>query len=321
MANRENLFKVAAALQQASRLLLLGHISPDGDSVGSLLALQRILQKRGKEAWVYTGEGIPQNLQFLPGADGALGADDPLPPAIDTVVILDCGEWERTGFDADLFSGALIVNIDHHRTSRGLGHFNYIDSSVAACGQLILHLSDHWLEEIDAHVATCLYTAIASDTGFFQYTNTDRQVHLDAARLLSAQANHNLVVENINSKTDSYFQGVVLTLSRLKRIAGGKAAYSYLLASDLRELGLTAADANGMVNFPRSLTGVQIAAFLLEIEPHVFKVSLRARDCIDVSAIAVGFGGGGHPQAAGCTLQGSIDTCIKILAKTIEKVG
>lgn len=321
MLNDPGLKQVAAALQKASRLLLLAHVSPDGDSLGSLLALRQVMLRRGKQVVVYVPDGVPARYQFMPGAHEVLPTAEQLPEEPATVVILDCGEWERVGLPAERFAGQPIINIDHHRTSRGLGQANYLDIEAAATGLLLLRLLTYWQEEIDELVATCLYTAIASDTGFFRYSNTTTEVHQAAASLLAAGADQTLVFENLEDKSISYLKALGLVLERLGTFADGKGAFSYLSSPDLESLGITSSEVDGLVNYPRSLMGVQVAAFLVEGEPQVYKVSLRSRQPLDVSVLAETFGGGGHARAAGCTLYGSIDDCLKQLADAVDKVG
>lgn len=321
MVSNSGIKKVAAALQEASRLLLLAHVSPDGDSLGSLLALRQVLLRRGKQVAVYVPDGVPIRYQFLPGAGAVLHNATQLPDEAVTVVVLDCGEWERVGLSADRFSGQVVVNIDHHRTSRGLGQANYLDSEAAATGLLLMRLFAYWQEELDVPTATCLYTAIASDTGFFRYTNTTAEVHQAAAHLLAVGAEQELVMENLDGKTISFLKALGLVLERLAMFAADKGAYSYLEIPDLENLGISSSEVDGLVNYPRSLAGVQVAAFLVEVEPNVFKVSLRSRSPLDVSVVAAQFGGGGHARAAGCTLRGSVNECLEQLVGAIAKVG
>ncbi len=317
----DSLREVAAALQEASRLLLLAHVSPDGDSLGSLLALRQVLLRSGKQVSVYVPGGVPLRYQFLPGADTVLSKPEQLPDEPATIVVLDCGEWERVGLPADRFAGQPIVNIDHHRTSCGLGQANYIDSEAAATGLLLLRLFSHWEVALDVPVATCLYAAIASDTGFFRYSNMTAEVHLAAATLLTAGADQVQIYENLEKKSFSYLKALALVLERLDAFADGKGAYSYLTLADLDSLGLTNSESEGLVNYPRSVAGIQVAAFLVEMEPEVYKVSLRSRAPLDVSTLAALFGGGGHARAAGCTLHGSIDDCLQQLSEAAVRMG
>lgn len=320
MANNNSLRKVAAALQEASRLLLLAHVSPDGDSLGSLLGLRQVLLRSGKQVAVYVPGGVPARYQFLPGADTVLSSPEQLPADTATIVVLDCGEWERVGLAAERFAGQPVVNIDHHRTSRGLGQANYLDSEAAATGLLLLRLFSYLQEELDGSIATCLYTAIASDTGFFRYSNTTAEVHQAAASLLAAGAEQELIYESLEERTFSFLKALGLVLERLDTFAAGKGAYSYLTLADLDNLGITSSEAEGLVNYPRSLVGTRVAAFLVEVEPEVYKVSLRSRAPLDVSALAALFGGGGHARAAGCTLQGSMVDCLNQLAEAVAEV-
>lgn len=318
--NDDSLRQVAAALQEASRLLLLAHISPDGDSLGSLLALRRFLLSYGKQVAVYVPGGVPARYSFLPGSDAVFSCPDLLPHGPITVVILDCGDWERVGLPGEHFAGQTIINIDHHRTSRGLGQVNYLDSDAAATGLLLLRLFVYCQATIDAATATCLYTAIAGDTGFFRYSNTSTEVHQAAAVLLTAGAEQDLIYESLEERTFPYLKALGLVLERLSTFAGGKGAYSYLTVADLESLGIGSEDVDGLVHYPRSLVGAQVAAFLVEQENDVYKVSLRSRAPFDVSALAADFGGGGHARAAGCTLHGNIDYCLDQLTEGVNKV-
>ncbi len=321
MANHSDLQKVAAALQEAGRLLLLAHVSPDGDSLGSLLALRYVLLRHGKQVEVYVEGGVPDRYRFLPGAETVIASPGQLSELPATVVVLDCGEWERVGLQAERFAGLPVVNIDHHRTSKGLGIVNYLDSSAAATGLLLFRLFAYWQEDLDPALATCLYTAIAGDTGFFRYSNTTAEVHQVTAKLLAAGAEQALVYENLEARSWSHLKALGLVLERLASFALGKGAYSYLTAADLGRFGISVADADGFVNYPRLLMGVQVAAFLIEVEADTYKVSLRSREPVDVSAVAALLGGGGHARAAGCTIKGNIEQCMRQLEAAIHEVS
>lgn len=322
MSSNKGLIAAAAALHKASRLLLLGHVSPDGDSLGSLLALRQVLVQRSKEVTVYVAEGVPKRYEFLPGADSIITDIALLPEQIDTVVVLDCGDWERVGLAGDrCFQDMTVVNIDHHRTSLGLGQANYLDSDAAATGLMLLRLFNYWQEPLNVDVAICLYTAIVSDTGFFQHSNTTVEVHEAAARLLACGLDHSLVVESLSDKTFSFLKAISLGLERLQLFAAGKGAYLYILESDLQQLDLHSSDVEGLVNYPRSLEGVDVAASLIESERHVFKASLRSRHTIDVSEVAALLGGGGHARAAGATLYGSVLDCIQQIEAALATVA
>lgn len=321
ISSRNGLVAVAAALSLARRLLLLSHISPDGDSLGSTFALQLVLQRQGKQAFAYVPDGIPARYQFLPGTNTVLTSLDELPSPPFTVVVLDCGEWSRVGIEGERFCGLPIVNIDHHRTTSGLGQFNYIDAEAAATGMLLLDLFHYWQEEIDADLATCLYTALAGDTGFFKHSNTTAAVHIAAAELLAAGARQTLVVDGLRGRTPGFMRALSLVLDRIEILTAGKIAYSYLLLDDLRQLKVEPGELEGLVDYPRSLIGVEVAVFFMEQEPAVFKTSLRSSLAVDVSDVAQQFGGGGHARAAGCTMHGSIEQCVQRLIEAVRLQG
>lgn len=301
--------QVAAALMQASRLLLVGHVSPDGDSLGSLFALQLALHRIGKQADVYVQNGIPEQYRFLPRAETAIADPFSLPQAIDLLVALDCGEWDRLGLMGSQFVDIPIVNIDHHRTTAGMGYVNYIDGEAAATGQLVYDVLEALKSKVDSDIATCLYTALASDTGFFRHANTTAEAHRLAAKLLEIGADHLVVSEKLMTRSREYLGALALLLGRLEFVADGKAVYTWLDQKDLSTIGASANELEGLIDFPRSLAGIEVAAVLMEVSSRRFKVSLRSRCCVDVSELAQEFGGGGHARAAGCTLTGGLSEC------------
>ncbi|MGI6357504.1 MAG: DHH family phosphoesterase [Bacillota bacterium] len=293
--------QMTAALREASRLLLVAHVAPDGDSLGSLLALQRGLSELGKSAAVFVPDGIPAKYRFLPGWEQVVAQSERLPADVDRVVVLDCGEWDRTRLPQP-YRHLPTLNIDHHRTSVGIGEYNLIDPAVAATGELVYKILIALRCTIDAEIATCLYTAIVSDTGWFRFSNTTADVHRLAAELLQLGAWHEQVNDWLNTRTEEYLQAMTLVLERIALFAERQAAISWLELSDLQRIGIAANDIEGLIDYPRSLPVVKVAALLVETSPRTYKVSLRSRHPIDVSQVASEFGGGGHARAAGCTI-------------------
>lgn len=311
MVNNGAVMEMAATLQKVSRLLLVGHLSPDGDSLGSLLALGQVLRDMGKVATVFVPEGIPEKYRFLPGSDSVVSEAACLPQEPCTVVILDCGEWERTGLPKDPFQDYPILNIDHHRTSRGMGQHDLIDATAAATGELIYLVLVAMGALISPETATCLYTALVSDTGWFRFSNTSPDSHLLAAELIRAGACLDIVNDCLMTMTGTYLQALALLLSRLTTSSDGQSAISWLTHHDLEQIGICPSEIEGLIDYPRALPGVQVAALLVETRPGTCKVSFRSRQAVDVSELAKEFGGGGHARAAGCTISPcELDHCL-----------
>ncbi len=301
MAGKGTISEMAAALQRASRLLLVAHLSPDGDSLGSLLALGQALDDGRREIVVFVPDGVPLKYRFLPGWQTVTVDPDRLPLDPGTVVLLDCGEWQRTGLP-ERYLAYPSLNIDHHRTSIGVADVNLIDSQAAATGELIHRVLKQAAIPIDAAVATCLYTAVVSDTGWFRFSNASPEIHLLAAELLQLGADRELVNDWLSTMPRTYLQALTLVLERLTVFCDDQASISWLSFADLQSIGVAPTEMEGLIDYPRALPGVQVAALLVETAPNTQKVSFRSRAPIDVSRLAGEFGGGGHARAAGCTL-------------------
>lgn len=311
--------QMAAALRKASRLLLVAHVAPDGDSLGSLLALRRGLLGLGKSVQVFVADGVPAKYRFLPGWEQVIALPEHLSPDVDTVVILDCGEWERTGLP-DSYWQLPALNIDHHRTSAGIGSSNLIEPSAAATGELVYRVLSELECPLDLQIATCLYTAIASDTGWFRFSNTTPDVHRLAAQLLRLGAMHEQINDWLHTRTKEYLEALTLVLERISLFGQQQAAISWLEQSDLQRIGIAATDIEGLIDYPRSLPAVQVAALLVQTGPRCFKVSFRSRHPIDVSRLAGALGGGGHARAAGCTVSdASLEQAVAEIKGAMER--
>jgi len=227
---------------------IVGHLSPDGDSLGATLGLYHLLQSSGVHA-------------------------------------------------------VEIINIDHHASNRGDFGVAWVDSSYAAVGQQVYHLAKSAKWNIGAEAATCLYTAIATDTGFFRHSNTTPAVLRDAAELMELGADVRIVVENVSErKTMGELCIIREALDSLSQECGGQVTIIELNQDNFAHCSIEPDEAEGMVEYARAVPDTKVAVLLREVTNQSTKVSLRARTGIDVSRIAVAFGGGGHKLAAGCTI-------------------
>ncbi len=305
--NETALRPLIQALTQAEEFVLTAHTTPDGDSLGSLLGLDLALRALGKRTVAYV-ESVTETYRFLPGAANLrLWTDAPVePPRV--LVTLDCATPERLGPGQAFLAGAgLVINIDHHPGNPEYGAINYIDPGAAAAGEQVYLLLKAMGAAITPPIATCLYTAIASDTGSFRYENTTPRTHQLAGELLAAGADLAAINQYLyESRNFAQTRLLGLVLSTLTLSPGGKVAWAFLTEAMRAEAGVEQVESEGIIGFVRSVAGVEAALLFKERAAGEVWVSLRSRGTVDVNALATTFGGGGHTRAAGCTVYGEL---------------
>lgn len=305
-----DLRQVADALRGCRRLLLSGHIMPDGDSVGSTLALARLLEAGGKLVTAVCPDPVPAMYRFLPGAEGLVEGKDLQDTGFDTVVLLDCSDPERVGPHVAPYlerPGLPVIVIDHHISTPPYGDLNYIDPRAAAVGEIIYDLSFVLGVPISPEAGTCLYTAIMTDTGSFRYENTTAGTLRRAAHLVD------LGVSPAGVNTAIYEERPLAVIRLLHAALGtltlspsGRVAWMSITSAVEKDVGARGEDAEGIINYARMIAGVEIAILFRQVEPKAFKVGFRSKHFADVSVLAQQFGGGGHSRAAGCTITGDL---------------
>ncbi|NPV78993.1 MAG: bifunctional oligoribonuclease/PAP phosphatase NrnA [Firmicutes bacterium] len=300
---------VVDAIRQYGDFLLVCHIFPDGDAIGSLLAMRLALMGLGKKVRVACDDDIPDSYTFLPGADQILKPVD-INSRPDVVVSLDSSDRERLGKIQDLLAGwnSPVINIDHHVTNDHFGHYNYVLPDAAATGELVYQIVQDLGVDITQDLATCILTAIISDTGSFRYCNTTGRSLSIAARLvdLGASPSH---ISMFIFETRSYYSVKLLgrVLDKLQTTCERRVAWAEVTRKDLAEFDVAESETEGFINYPRMIKGVECALLFREGKDGKIHVGFRSRDPIDVAAIARHFGGGGHARAAGCIVEGSMD--------------
>lgn len=305
-------------LTPAKRIAIGGHIRPDGDCVGSCMGLYQYLKENysEKKVDVYL-ESVPEKFLFL---DGASEVRNEISEGeeYDLFICLDCGDKERLGFSAPLFDKAAhTLCVDHHISNRSFAEENYIVPDASSTSELIGNLLEK--EKISKKTAEALYLGIVHDTGVFQYSCTSPSTHRMAADLLEKGIDApKLIQETYYEKT--YAQHQVLGRALLESILflNKKCIASYIRKREMDFYGIEASDLDGIVSHMRDTKGVEVAVFMYEIRPNVYKVSLRSNKYVDVSQIAQYFGGGGHQRAAGFTLTGTPYDVMNNLARQIE---
>ena len=302
--------------------LITAHERLDGDALGSELALYHMLRQMGKEATIYNQDGTPENYQFLDGSDRIIHELPPL-GAFDAAFILDCSELERVGKEAEKIAAIPhLVNIDHHYSNGGFCETRLIDPLASSTGELICRLLAHMGFAATREMATCLYTAILTDTGGFRYANTGKETLLAAAGLIAAGANPQWIAENVY---ETYPLAKIRLLSSvlptLTIDEGGRVGSLTITQRALETAGASNDHAEGFVDFPRSIRGVKISILYAELPDGRFKLSLRSKGNVNVAQIAGVFGGGGHINAAACRMEGKIDAIHRRMLEAIRTSG
>ncbi len=303
---KNNLDGISRILREKERFLIACHENPEGDAIGSELALALALRKMGKTATVVNADPVPGNLKFLPGADSVVAeADGSL---YEVAVVLDCGSPERTGrVRTELLKCPLMVNIDHHRTNGGRGDYCLIDPDAAATGMLVYRLLEAMGVAIDYEVAVNIYVAILTDTGSFRYSSTSPEAFHIAGEMIRTGIDPWSVAEQVyESQSADRLRLLGRILGSLEIAGGGRVAAITTTRKDLAEFRATKDHLEGFINYPRSVDGVEVAVSFREEGPENFRVSFRSKGRVDVSSVAEAFGGGGHRNAAGCTVRGTL---------------
>ena len=290
-------------LRKAPKVALFSHVSPDGDCIGSMLALGLALEKMRKDVFFYNPDPLPSYLMFLPGSSRiSQDLPNPLPKIL---MFVDCTDFQRANFSmSEISQESTVLNLDHHISNQFFGHYNWVDAQASASAEITLTLINRLGVEIDRDMATNLYTAIVTDTGCFQYSNTTAQTHRLTADLLDIGLDLSGIHHNIfNQKPLAQVKLLQYALNGLEIQADGQLAVMILSLEDFQKSGAEQEMSEGLVNQARSIAGVEIAVLLKEVGPQEIKCGLRSNLWLNVNEIAAQFGGGGHKRAAGCTLR------------------
>lgn len=300
-------------LKAANTILLMTHVQPDGDAIGSTLAAAALLRRLGKDVTAICQDPVPPNLRVLPGWENLQTPALAKGKAYDLVVSLDSSDLARLGESGDLFKACdNTLVIDHHASNTYFGRQNHVDSLVAATGNLVFRLYTEAGLALDQESATLLYAAISTDTGNFSFGQMDEEFFVQVSKLMAAGLDIVTYARALHlTKELSFYKLLARALASLTFCCNGKMSHMRLSASDFEETGTSSDQAEGLVNHALYIPGVQMCFLATEVSPAQTKFSLRALKPHDVSGIAVSFGGGGHLQAAGCTLDLPLDEAME----------
>ena len=313
MSKNCTLEEIAALLLAQDKLVLCPHVSPDGDALGSTLALKMALEKAGKKVTVMVDDDVPKAFGFLPQIDCFVKpADDEVLEA-DLLVVLDASSLDRIGKVAQAVKAKAVANIDHHISNTQFADYLYLNTEAAATAEILCNLVEKLGITPDKDLATCLYTGIYTDCGSFRYANTTPGTMRAAAKLLEYGARPNEISDALGTNTRANIEMLGKVLQTLAFYNDGKIS-TLEINSDLYDKDV---NTDNFISFARYIEGVDVAVLFKAVEPAVTRVSMRSQDT-DVAAIALSFGGGGHVRAAGCTVELPLE---QAKAKVLEAIG
>jgi len=312
-------FCLLSLLENYRDIDIFTHIRPDGDAIGSSLALGRALQKNGKKVRLFCADEIPERYSFLQGIEGFRDFFSQ-ERGNSLAFVLDCSDPDRLGrLKEEVLQFKKIINIDHHITNTRFGNINVVNPSAASTGELIYQLLQENAFELDYEISLSLYVAISSDTGSFKYENTSPQTMRIAAKLLEKGINPAVVSQKL---FDEYPLSTIFllrdSLATLKLNETKEIAWMSIDESMLQRYKAKSAEMDGFVNYLKNIDTVEVGVLFYHTLEEETKVGLRSKT-IDVSEIAQFFGGGGHPRAAGCTVAGKPEQVIKQVLEVINR--
>jgi len=293
---------IVKVLRDGERFLVCSHSRPDGDAMGSMLAMGMLLQQMGKRVDLVTADRIPLIYRKMPQA-GSIRTAMRVHGPYDAAILLECDSAQRTGLRG--LERFLIINIDHHATGREWGYINWNDRDAVSVGQLVYRLVKAVGASITPEMATCLYTTVLTDTGGFCYGSIQASTFTLAQELVQAGANPVRVAQDVYFSMPAsklLLMGAALNNLHFE----GRLAWLWITHKDIVRTCASEEDCEGIVNYALSIAGVQAAVFLRESQERQIRISLRSKGKIDVATIAERLGGGGHQNAAGCILDGPL---------------
>jgi bifunctional oligoribonuclease and PAP phosphatase NrnA len=307
---------IVDAIRSRRRFVLSSHSRPDGDSIGSQLAMAYALRALGKEVTIVNADPAPPPLMAFPGVP-AITIAPRVEGSFDAAIVMECGDLARTGVAGlDRF---FVINIDHHPGNTGYGRINWYDPRAAACGEMVFDLVQALGVPLTVDIATHIYLAILTDTGSFHYSSISARTFDICREAIDAGVDPVLVARNVyDSNNMGRLKLFGAVLSAMQIDPSGRIAIVYLDHEMARAAGGTYEDTEGLINLPLTVKEIHAVVFFKQLEADEYRVSMRSKGDIDIGAVAKEFDGGGHKNAAGCTVKGAIEALQKIFVDKIE---
>ena len=309
--------QIVDAVREKPRFVVTSHSRPDGDSIGSALAFAYAVRALGKEVLVVNKDAAPPPLMTFPGVADITIADR-VTGEFDAAVIMECGDLARPGVGG--LDQYFLINIDHHPGNTGYGALNWYDESAAACGEMVYDLIKALGVPMTKEIATHIYLAILTDTGSFHYSNMSPRTFRISAEMLEAGVDPVAVARAVyDSNNMGRLRLFGSVLNAMQVDATGRIAIVYLDHAMARAAGGTYDDTEGLINLPLTVKEIQAVVFFKQTEGDTYRVSMRSKGDIDIGSVAKEFGGGGHKNAAGCSVTGAIDALQALFVGKIEQ--
>jgi phosphoesterase RecJ-like protein len=308
---------IAEEIRQRQRFVLSSHIRPDGDAIGSQLAMAYALWQMGKDVRLVNGDAPPGPLSVFPGVsriEVATRIDDPG----DAVIVMECGDLSRTGVEG--FQRGFVINIDHHLGNTNYGAINWFEAGAAACGEMVFDLVQELGLPLTLEIATHIYIAILTDTGSFHYSSISPRTFDICRQCMEAGIDPPAIARAVfDSNSLGRLKLFAAVLSKMELDVSGRVATLYVDQKLARECGGTYEDTEGLVNQPLTVKEIEAVAFFKEAGPDDWRVSMRSKGGVDVNAIAKEYGGGGHKNASGCSATGTLSDLKRLFERKLQQ--
>ena len=305
-------------INKAETIVILTHENPDGDAMGSSLALYDALKNMGKNPDIIIPE-YPRVFEFLPNAN-EIKKESSI-EKYDLAISVDCATIKMLNGFANYFENAKVkVSIDHHSTNTMFGDLNYVSPEAPACAQILIVVLEYFKVEVTKEIGTCILTGIITDTGGFKYSGVTAETFEFVAWLLNKGINVSKIYRKVlQTKTSANFELSRKAMDRLEFFEDGKVAFTYITLQDQKSVNSENGDHEGIVEIGRDIEGVEVSIFVRETDTGC-KISMRSNEYVNVSDVCILLGGGGHTHAAGCSLQCSIEQAKEKILRQVKLV-
>jgi phosphoesterase RecJ-like protein len=318
----ETVKKIVDKIMESNSIVIFSHVSPDGDSIGTSIALYLSLKEMGKEVYNCVDDKIPNVYNFLYGSEDIVSHDSLNKNNYDCLIFLDCADEFRAGKNAYnlLLKTKDTINIDHHASNNFFASYNLVESKAAATGEIVYDLILKMNSDITSDIAAALYVALITDTGSFRFDNVTSHTMDLASKLINIGVDINKVRVNLwESKSSESVVFLGKVLSTLEVSLDGTISWIIAKNNLINSMDIDTSELDQIINYPKSIKGVEIALYFKELSNGSVKIGFRSKKFVDVSKLAAFFNGGGHPRAAGCIMKGKIDDVFdKVIKKTEE---
>ena len=309
--------EILEEIKIAEKIIILTHESPDGDAIGSSLAMKLALKELGKQADVIIPE-IPRLYKFLPAIEQVKKTSDI--ESYDLAISVDCADLKRLGGKEYFENARKTVVIDHHGSNNMFGDLNYVNPVSPACCEILAYIFEYFEINITKEIGTCIMTGIITDTGGFRHPTVNPETFEFTAELIRKGINvPDIYKRTLRTQTKANFLLTQRVMDRMEILEEGKVTFTYVTLKDKEEVEAETGDTEGLVEIGRDIEGVEVSIFLKQKEENLFKISMRSGNYVNVSDVCLMFGGGGHQRAAGATAQGTLEQVREKVLKEVKK--